>query len=282
MFCNSLRTVLVIGCAIAYLAVSGLASAGPLSTDHQWLSVGANYGFNPAQNGTPTVAETGSGFIDPTSEFTDPYWQNFGVFQGGGGSTSANTLRVYSEGNSSFTRATAVVEDTYTLSGPAGSVSIEVQFSADGFIDIIQNPPFSYEVGVGSAKIEIGSSMVHSGTQSGLDINGFIVGDNFGTGIVNNQNGDKVLHYDFDLLATHTMTVATGTPFGLAFLFETHGVSGVRANGLNTGLIDFTLPEGYTLTSELGWTSPVPEPTTHVLIGLGLAGFSFARRRKSA
>jgi len=86
------------------------------------------------------------------------------------------------------------------------------------------------------------------------------------------------------MLATDTLTVTAGTPFDLAFLFAVQSSGGVIANGMNTALIDFTLPAGYTLTSELGWTSPavVPEPAAVWLFGSGLLGLvGVARRKKS-
>jgi hypothetical protein len=281
-----LRLIAVIGIGFVFMAVASPASAGPTTSDHQWINVGGSYCVNPSTGGASTCSETGSGYIDPASEFTHPQWQSYGIFQGGGGSTSANTLGVFSKGNYGTTRTVAMVEDTYLLSGPAGTVSIGVNFSASGSFDITRTYIHPYENGRGNAYLDIGTSLSRTGSTAGTYISGSIYGanDDYTTGYIVNSGGNQNLHYAFDMLATHTMNVSAGSSFSLAFSYIVTGTGGVIGNGLGGGLIDFVLPEGYTLTSDLGWTSPsassVPtsEPTALVIFGLGLAGLGAMRR----
>lgn len=267
--------------ALCTLALATPVRADPIPdpTDRQWLSVGSGYCYANAPNGTPTCpgGGTATGSIDPATEFTDPYWKQYGVYIGGGGSTSANTLRVFVRANSGFSRTTAVIRDTYVLLGPAGTVDIGAAFTADGSVDILDTgvPGVGF-AGQAYATIAIGTGMSTGGTS----VVGYLAGDVYETGFVNSP-----AHFEFDLATSVTKTVTVGTAFDLAFVFQVHGSIAYQADGLSTGLIDFTLPDGYTLTSTLGWTSPtatttVPAPASVAILAVGLVGLRIMRPRR--
>jgi hypothetical protein len=94
--------------------------------------------------------------------------------------------------------------------------------------------------------------------------------------------GSSPTTFHTDLTATHSQNVTVGTPFSLAYQIQ---LFSSNLNGtfdfFNTGVIDFTLPPGYTITSAGGFGPPVPLPGSVVLMGSGLlrlVGIAWKRR----
>ena len=117
------------------------------------------------------------------------------------------------------------------------------------------------------ATVRIGDAMQADGT----DLVSSFAQDTYFPGYVNPDLGlnPDLLHDDFDLRATHALEVLPGTTFDLAFLLEVQTTNGAIVDALNTATIDFVLPDGYSLTSVLGFgaasaTGSVAQPVTAV------------------
>lgn len=269
---------------IALFPGLAFATTVPLATDNQWLSLGGAYcgAFPTSSSGFPTCVGTASGSLATDTQYSHQSWaDNLGISQVGGGSISANALRIYTKSNASASRASAVMQDTYTLSGAEGDVDIKVLYEADGYFNILDDY-LGRPAGRGTANIKIGTSMLRDELFGGTDVGGPTVGEGYTTGFI--FENKKI---DFQLKIEKIITVTAGTAFDLAFFFALTNSNAVEGNGLNTALIDFELPDSYTLTSEGGWTSPsaltpVPLPAALPLFATGLVGLGFAgyRRRK--
>lgn len=274
--------------AFAVLAVSQAAKAvvivQPDPSDRQWVAVGGgNCHGSERPNGTPTCpgGGTASGFIDPMTEFASAHFQNFGATLKGGGSTSANALRIFVESNSGFSFASAAIVDTYTIVGPdTGATSITARITADATAasrvttigETFGNATFSLAIGTGL--FTSGRSVVNQ-----------IASDEFSTGLLQSTAAVPI-----QLVAEDTFTVTPGVAFNLAYAFTVHGTAGIVANGLNTATIEFDLPDGYSISSTLGFSagttssSDVPEPPALALLAsalLLLGSIAFFRRRQA-
>ena len=91
------------------------------------------------------------------------------------------------------------------------------------------------------------------------------------------------------------MDVIEGIPFQIYYVLHAiggwaYGGSGGTSDFGATGAISFALPEGTSITSEGGFsqtnsipeTSPVPAPSTLLLLGGGLAGVALLRKRSGS
>ncbi len=277
----------VLGVAFALVALSGPAFAAIVPTDgaQGFVAIQGTICDPNTANTQRTCLGTENGAGFGLTEISDDYWGN--RYVGGAGSFSANALKVYLDTNAGTSRASTVMQDTYTLSGTGGPVSITAQIKADVIFDIGKNAFGTtyrdYETGAGRALIGFGTAMDADGT--------FVVGNDVAsqaiayTGNVNNSSGTAQLHYEYNLLSERTITVTPGEAFNLAYYFVLNGNNAFTANGLNTALIDFILPGGSTLTSANGWTSPsaisaIPLPPSAILFGTALLGLAGLRRRK--
>ena len=85
---------------------------------------------------------------------------------------------------------------------------------------------------------------------------------------------------------SRTITALVGTPFEVAFGFNLQGGLDFTVDATSTGVIDWDLPTGTTLTSLLGWTDPdalivaVPTPGTLPLLLFGLSALAAASHRR--
>lgn len=273
--------------AIGSLAISQTAQAVvvvvPDPSDRQWVAVGGSYCHgSESPNGTPTCPDggTATGFIDPMTEFASSHYQNFGITLKGGGSSSANALRIYIESNSGFSFASAAIEDTYTIIGPgSGDVSITARITADATA-AARNTPINEVFGSANFSLAIGTGGLST---SGRGILNQIASDAASTGTLR-----STAEVPIELVAEDTFTVTPGVAFNLGYSFSVIGSAGIIANGLNTATIGFDLPDGYSITSTLGFSSgtasssSVPEPPALALLVsavLLLGAIAHIRRR---
>ena len=293
-FHKGIPAIIGAGTIMTYVALSGVASAavvGPTASDHQWISVTSRTCESPLTYAEIVCAATGGGSLAVT-EVSGSEAQGYNIHDFGGGSISGNALRVYSQSSSYVVRTTAIIEETYTLLGPDGStgdnIALDLNFAADGFYQFIDDRFGRRGSGHGYATIKIGNFM----SADGLNI--FVHGSSAALATdsddyrVTSDEKTKPLFKEFDLLASTTMNVTTGMDFNLAFMFQVVSTGSVIVDGLNTGLINFDVPDGYTLTALGGTTLPetastVPVPAALPLFGTALIGLGFAgyRRRKA-
>ncbi len=242
------------------------AHAAPM----QQVSIGSTYCSDPAAGfGAPTcpTGVSTTGFLDSTTQHAHPTWQPT-ISVKGGGSTSATKLRFFVEANAGFSYASAVIADTYTITGAPGNIPITVSLTASATAEAVQRPPGDY-FGSANFGLNIGTAVAASGRNvvNLLGSDTAASGNLFAPGLVN-----------INMAAMAMLNVTVGVPFDLAYDFSVTGSSGIRADGLNTGTINISVPAGYTITSALGYG--VPEPATFAL-ALAATLFVFGRRKRA-
>lgn len=258
---SSLRRVLA-ACAFCGIFLPQAASAvvvvQPEPGDRQWVAVGGtNCHGSESPNGTPTCpgGGTASGSIDPATEFASAFKQGFGVTLKGGGSTNANALRIYVESNTGFSFVSAAIEDTYTVTGPSsGDVSITARITADAMA-ASRVTTIGEVFGSAQLFLAIGTAL----SSSGRDVLNHIADDQVSTGQL--QSTAAVA---YELVAEETMTITPGDAFNLAYSFAANGTAGIIVDGLSTATIEFDLPDGYAITSTLGFSAGTTSNSTEM------------------
>ena len=230
-----------------------------------WVTHAGSLCHNPQAN-TPCDGAEGS---LPVEDRTHPTWTAAGRFTSGGGTASANQLAAFVAGNSAFFRLNASVQDTYTLSGPPGDVDITVHLSAEAHARRLFNPPVGQPAGGMFLIVKVGQA-IRSDGETIVNV--------MSQDVDQMPSGTGPLEVDLAAEISMPLTVTANTPFALAHNLELSGSSAAEADALNTAIIDFTVPDGYTLTSELGWT-PIPEPSMLALCLSGLAAAAASGRR---
>lgn len=261
------------------LAQAGVAAVNPLPTDRQWIRIGSNHCFFPSTNGAPTcpAGGTASGFIDPATQHAHPTFQASGVSVLGGGSTEANALRIFIEASRGFSFAGAVIADTYTLAGPAGTVSLSATLTAEATVTAI--PASTGDI---FSSVNIGIAIGQGINPGGSGVAVQLASDSLFTNLV------TTTPLEIDLAVEHAFDVTVGTPFNLAHHFATTNAGGIRVDGLSTATIGFTLPDGYSLTSVLGFQSEqtgggatgVSAPAGLGLLAFATGALAALRRRR--
>ena len=258
-----------------------------------WLAVGV-FCLAPALAGAATITRIGhfgthcgapSPSLNPcASSLTgdlpilnraDPNVSSLATLHIGGGTVTANEIAFQAVGNNAFHRLEAGLEDNYLLTGAAGSVSITARLRVQA--TAVRLPTHNGAFGgepFGNLSISgtIGESLFPgSGVQNVLAS---------GSDSIPTAKGPLTKAIDFTVVATRT--VSANTPFTFAFDVTSISTNGMSVNALNTVTIDFDIPTGYTLSSDLGW-SPVPEPGVGLLAALGGLGLGlYGRRRRPA
>ena len=152
--------------------------------------------------------------------------------------------------------------DVFTLAGPAGTVDITIHFSGEASASRGANY-FSGAI--------FGGGFLGVRVAEGIGGDGRTLLSNLGTAQEFLPTGAGPLSANLSADLSIPFTVTANTPFPLAFQLLISGTSAATVNALGTATIGFDVPDGYTLTSEQGWT-PVPEPSTGLLMALGLGG----------
>ena len=163
-----------------------------------------------------------------------------------------------------------------TVSGPTPTVQIGVSIHSSGTAS--QNPGYSsagYYVAVGARNP---SPRPDYSTFDFLDPNHLIVVDGGFPGGVFFSNS-YFAYYSVDRTATGNFTATVGSTFELGYMFNI-SAQAANVNFGDTFGINYSVPDGYTLTIDTG----VPEPETYAMLlaGLGLLGFVARRRKQKA
>ena len=165
--------------------------------------------------------------------------------------------------------------DNLTLSGPTSTVQIGISIHSEGSASRIPGgfSKASWFVAVGARNPTPNDCYC-------------VLGDFLGTPIV--QDGGSFFSFlhgpdsaTVNQTATANFTANVGSAFELGYEFLIHGSQSDIDFG-NTFTIDFIVPDGYTLTSSRAAdATAAPEPATLALLGLGLAGLGFMRRKRA-
>jgi len=172
-------------------------------------------------------------------------------------------------------QSTIQFNDTLTFSvAGGGSDTVTVGFALDGNIGNSTGPGFgnswsmAVEENFGAGFLDWNSGATLSpNTSSTTGWNNFSFANNTQTG------------FNF----TGTLTVTNGEVVPIQFIQQIECGNGTICDYSNTGQLSLVLPSDVTYTSASGvfltQTNSAPEPSTLLLIGLGLAGFPYIRRR---
>jgi hypothetical protein len=191
----------------------------------------------------------------------------------GDGSLASGQLKILADSLQSAAAVDAfsmlTAQDVFTVTGPAGVISITATFNADGSANL---PDVGGALGPG------GSATAEMFGPSGS------TGDAFARG-----TGEVPFVGGIDLQTSLTFDVTIGVPFRLTYRLAANARNFSDIDMLGTGSLGFVLPQGYTISSLGGYSSlqptptpnpAVPEPSTLTLMVLGGAFVVRAVRRR--
>lgn len=286
----------VIACfVLLFLCFPHPAAAGPVNCgDPTYTAACAaivNFsvagGPNPyvyAQDANPS--NDGTHYLDLSNpdqiNYSCPSSACAGVSELASGSLSTGILQISGEAVSVYDDFDSVgigANDIFTLGGPSGSVGITATFTVTGT---------AYLAAVGA-----GQSILIDGGDASIELCGpggsfACGGDTFqATGSAPYFGGTEPVTSEYSgepyLLVTETWMQQTGVPFDIFYSMTLGAYSGSAIDLTDPGTLSFTLPSGYSLTSEGGFSqglsSSVPEPGTFVLLLAGLGAVVWADRR---
>lgn len=245
-----------IGLFTALFVGTAQAAVAPPSGFDSWIAHVAVYCVDGPPQDICAGSATGSLAI---ADRTNNAIINEFVHEIAGGSITPNTLRGFASSTGTLNILSLAIRDTYTLSGPAGEVTITPKLTVEGHGMRIQDRPGAVPIGEAVMTASIGTDFFADGTS--------IIGA-FAGGQDKIPAGVGALSGDLFVEAAAARTVTVNVPFMLAFHVELRNVSASEIDALSTATIGFDIPAGYTLTSELGWT-PVPLPPPFALLALG-------------
>ena len=182
-----------------------------------------------------------------------------------------------STGTGGYVIADAV--DVFTLHGrSSGLVSFSVVLTANG-MGSIANDGYS-----GQATVGLG---VPGGGGGDFDIGVYQAGNNAPVGTPFSLLSTRQDRRGNQLRASDTYSLPLDIPFFLGYSLRADVSQGTTFDLSNTGHLSFILPAGVTITSMGGFsaggiTTPVPEPSTWLLLGAGLLGLGTITRRRRA
>lgn len=257
-----------IACALAAAASAPASWVGMPEGARQWIQLDASYCDQGTCSGGPLV---GSDCVGDTVALPAPspdYSCNSLVFVQGEGTTSPNrlTAKVYAE----FTAAVYnSMVDTYTISGPPGTegTTVEVYFRGrvTGYHSTTPRANGSHIFTSSCAVLEVGTW--NPDTDPTLSeqfrvtpFDEALTGRNC---ITSGNFGASRPEIPFEFETTNLLRRIVGEPFDVAFSLLVSGSYPDESwfGDPTTAIIDIELPEGYRITSVMGWTDP-DAPTT--------------------
>ena len=248
--------------AVALAFVSADAAGAPI----QAVTFGASSAFPSGTNGAPTVVTSLTGELLPDTNWAHPT-QPLSTRLFAGGFANANALGVYADVNVGFSYTSAIIRDDYVISGPDGPVEITLNLTGEATFTAQEQLNSGIISGTGNFNIYIGTGV----SSDGRNVSGIQAQDNLLLLSIQDTNPRSV-----ELETSYTTTVQANENFTFSYGFVVNGSGGYLAEGLNTAAIGIDLPEGYTITSSLGYV--VPEPSSLALAGIGLvSGLLLAR-----
>ena len=299
-------------CVALVLGLSGVPAFARFitmpPTARTWLDIRGTAGVEIDADGFPVNDSIGQFFASegaiPFAEYDSvlPLMQgnrlpNLHLFASG--SADGNALKSFISGQHDG-RTIANMQmynssrDTFTLAGTpeqvGQSVTLVAHFDADGTASLFGGSNGNPAARVGTvnvtAKMGTFTPVLSPGNREDLRVNAFDAAST-ATFQLNRFAGMANVSGGVDLHTTHTFTAVVGTPFDIAYglnldAFDsftgTAGINGYTVDLAHTGMIDFDVPAGYSLTSVLGW-KPIPEPSSIGLLGLCAVGLLLAARR---
>jgi hypothetical protein len=265
---------------VALFAIASPAFASPIncavSSCTSTLLSGVYTLFNDGLVNWMDLTNPGTIAVDTT--VTGQSWSR------GNASLATGVLKVYDQSYAAEFQAFGqlTTSDVFSLIGPAGSVPITAIFRADGDAALVD----LFNGGLGPG----GSATVEMTSPVGYSLDGFSRG-------LGQVPYNDIIRSDSNatpyLQVNHTFMAAPGTPFTIWLRMTGVARNQSVVDMFNTGVLDFTLPNGYSLTS-LGGYDPslrnpqptpgpevVPEPATLTLVGLGALLMTRRLRRRT-
>jgi hypothetical protein len=236
-------------------------------------------GSNPYVWVTDAGAKPSSNYFDPASPTQiDYHFTNLLAGEHAIGSLATGVLGVYASTTSNnFDSVGVQANDIYTIEGPAsiGPIPITASVIVSGAASLTLQPFSAGFVGGGSVSLELcgpGGAFACNFDYfnlGGLPFPGYI-------GPIYSQYTGK--NY---LQVVYNFTEPVATPFNVYYSLS------AQVNSFGLSFIDvldpvqlsFTLPPGYSVTSQSGFSSAsaTPEPGTALYLGIGLACLTAAR-----
>jgi hypothetical protein len=236
----------------------------------------ANFGATLTNDGSPNVLGLTSSF-DQTSAATGAF--SAASFAAADLSTGLLRASVSNVGNGPHGGAQAVFSDTLTFTIPGATDST----ITDVGIHYVVHGLFDTDRGSVDLPLLFGSAEVDP---QWFSIQAPSFHSNFGWA---SETVNQLDTQNFDFTGFIAVTGANPVvQFSAAINLDCSGIVSCNTDFSHTGAVTLNLPSGVTFSSASGvflTAAPqagVPEPTTLVLFGLGLAGIGLARRKRTA
>lgn len=291
-----IRTTSLIALPLALMALAPAAHALSMNATANWTVGLTDPAGSASASASSGSVDIGAWHNDTTNSANSVFYHTYGDDAGNFGSRSSGNGNFDIDGQYSF-------NNTYTASGSTSLFSFHVvpgelafygsagltgtdQLTASYFLDILLNGVSIWSSG---AKLEQNGGSVNLINQVGASLGSYTAGS-----FQYNMND-----YTNTLTLNDYATINNGDTYTIDYVLTTKATGNLTCTGSSSntsggGAADPTKPENHDST---GNTDPcagavarigdpfgvhdVPEPSTIALLGLGLAGFGIARRRKA-